>query len=188
MHTGIGRLALLTVTCMVLAGCAGEIESPQDDLPSQPQTRLEPPQECVPFARDHSSVKLYGDAWTWWDKAAGRYERRPIPQEGSVMLLTGYAGPRRGHVAVVREVVSERQILIDHANWFEDGQVYLSDPVEDVSPENDWTQVRVWNMKSAAWGSRVYAVAGFIGPGPETDAPGSDAIASLLSSGDDTVR
>ena len=39
---------------------------------------------------------------------------------GSVMVLTGYAGPGRGHVGVVSQLVSAREIRIDHANWLGD--------------------------------------------------------------------
>ncbi|MGC8159731.1 hypothetical protein ACP3WZ_24715, partial [Salmonella enterica] len=31
--------------------------------------------ECVPFARAASGIQIYGDAWTWWGQAAGRYRR-----------------------------------------------------------------------------------------------------------------
>ncbi len=34
------------------------------------------PLQCVPYAREHSGVKIYGDAYTWWDKAAGKYPAR----------------------------------------------------------------------------------------------------------------
>ena len=80
------------------------------------------------------------------------------------MVLTGYAGPERGHVAVVRELVSPREIRVDHANWLDDGAIYLNDPVRDVSADNDWSAVRVWNLKTGAWGGKIYPVQGFIGP------------------------
>ena len=49
--------------------------------------------------------------------------------------------------------------------------VLKGDAVVDVSADNDWSQVRVWNAKTRSWGTRVYLVEGFIGPGPaeETD-------------------
>ena len=90
------------------------------------------------------------------------------------MVLTGYAGPSRAHVAVVRAIVSAREIKIDHANWLDDGQIYVDDPVIDVSDNNDWSLVRVWNIRAHAWGGRAYPVQGFIGPGPDT---GSNAMA-----------
>ena len=79
------------------------------------------------------------------------------------MVLTGYAGPERGHLAVVRQIVSPREIRVDHANWLNDGAIYLDDPVQDVSRWNDWSMVRVYNIKTGAWGGKVYPVQGFIG-------------------------
>ena len=49
--------------------------------------------QCVPYAREHSEIKITGDAWTWWDKAAGKYERGANPATGAVMVLFNYAGP-----------------------------------------------------------------------------------------------
>jgi hypothetical protein len=60
--------------------------------------------------------------------------------------------------------VDAREIRIDHANWLDDGAIYVGDPVRDVSPDNDWSEVRVFNLKTRAWGGRIYAVQGFIGP------------------------
>ncbi|MGC9955091.1 MAG: CHAP domain-containing protein [Rhizomicrobium sp.] len=130
------------------------------------------PLQCVPYARAHSQVALYGDAYTWWDQAAGRFARGASPKVGAVMVLGGYAGPHRAHVAVVREIVDARDIRVDHANWLDDGAIYVNDPVRDVSFDNDWSQVRIYNVKAAAWGARIYSVQGFIGP----DAPDPQAL------------
>jgi hypothetical protein len=110
------------------------------------------------------------------------------------MVLFNYAGPNRGHVAVVRELVDARTIKIDHANWLDDGAIYTDDPVRDVSPANDWSQVRVFNLRAGAWGSRIYPVQGFIGPGADdgslqiarapASSGGGDPIATLLSQED----
>jgi len=35
-----------------------------------------------------SGIALRGDAWTWWDAAAGRYERGHAPRSGSVLVLS----------------------------------------------------------------------------------------------------
>jgi surface antigen len=131
--------------------------------------------ECVPYARARSGLALYGDAGTWWDKAEGHYAKRQTPRPGSVIVLTGYAGPGRGHVGVVTALVSAREIRLDHANWLGDGAIYIDDPVVDVSPENDWSEVRVWNPRTTAWGRKTYLVEGFIGPDPVED---SDRIAA----------
>jgi surface antigen len=137
------------------------------ETPSQPL-------QCVPYARSRSGINLYGDAGTWWDQAAGHFARNQQPALGAVMVLTGYAGPGRGHLAVVTAMVSEREIRVDHANWLNDGAVYLDDPVVDVSSNNDWSEVRVWNARSGSWGVRTYLVQGFIGPGA---AEGTDRVA-----------
>jgi hypothetical protein len=28
--------------------------------------------QCVPFARAASGIQIFGDAWTWWDKASDK--------------------------------------------------------------------------------------------------------------------
>jgi hypothetical protein len=47
-----------------------------------------------------------------------------------------------GHVAVVRRIVSPREIIIDQANWHH-GRVDHGVGVIDVSENNDWSQVKV---------------------------------------------
>jgi hypothetical protein len=136
------------------------------------------PLQCVPYARIHTGITIYGDASTWWDKSRGLYAHSPSPKLRSVMMLTGYAGPSRAHLAVVSSLVSSREIRIDHANWFNDGAVYLDDPVLDVSADNDWSEVRIWNIRSQSWGTRTYLVRGFIGPGRDDDR-GSAALAAI---------
>ncbi|HTT85173.1 MAG TPA: CHAP domain-containing protein [Rhizomicrobium sp.] len=165
------RLAASAALALCLAGCASvsETSSAVSALPAPTTdgTRVETPAsplECVPYARARSGVQLFGNAGTWWTRAEGRYERERIPLLGSVMVLTGYAGPGRGHLGVVTDLISAREIRIDHANWLGDGAIYLDDPVADVSPDNRWTEVRVWNPRSRTWGTRTYLVEGFIGP------------------------
>lgn len=124
------------------------------------------PQSCAIYAREHSAVEIWGDAYTWWDQATGRYAQESMPRQGSVMVLTGYAGPKHGHVAVITRVVSPREIRVDHANWLNDGNIYKNTPVIDVSPGNDWTEVRVWNTRDGHLGGGVYRVRGFISSDP----------------------
>jgi surface antigen len=161
------RLAAAAAFSAALAGCASGPanypEAPQYGDIATPQTPL----QCVPFAREHAGIAIYGDAYTWWNQAAGRYARSSAPSDGAVMVLVGYAGAERAHLAVVRKIIDSRDISVDHANWLDDGQVYLDDPVRDVSMGNDWSQVRVYNVKAQAWGARTYSVQGFIGPGPD---------------------
>ncbi|MCE9521239.1 MAG: CHAP domain-containing protein [Alphaproteobacteria bacterium] len=139
------------------------------------------PLQCVPFARDASGIEIRGDAKNWWRLAAGKYARSRRPQEGSVFVMKGYQTSRRGHVAVVRQILDTRTIVVDHANWGNDGQIYLSAPVRDESPKNDWSQVRVWFTPADQLGRRIYRAKGFILP-TTTLAGGSSAVMGPLSS------
>jgi len=134
--------------------------------PAYPPVILEgaPISECVPFARNQSGVQIWGDAVTWWGQAEGRYVRSHHPAEGSVFVMRGYNDDKRGHVAVVSAIVSERLIRVDHANWLSGGETSLNVPVIDVSPDNDWSEVRVWHIPGNQWGGRTYATQGFIHP------------------------
>jgi hypothetical protein len=67
-------------------------------------------------------------------------------------------------------VLGARSIIIDHANWLASGEITVNVPVVDVSPKNDWSQVRVWHIPTQTWGRRVYSVQGFILPEAQTDA------------------
>ncbi len=165
------RLAAAVAIALALAACSSV--SPMTSGTSEPVPRqaeiITPanPVSCVPYAREHSGIDIHGDAVTWWDKAAGHYARAHEPKLGAIMVLTDYAGPKHGHLAVVRAADSAREIRVDHANWLNDGAIYLNDPVVDVSPHNDWSAVRVFNPRTGAWGGRTYLVQGFIGPDRE---------------------
>jgi surface antigen len=168
MHA-IGKLALGALFALGLEGCATSVMTyDEPPLPPEPDQAVvengtHAPLQCVPYAREQSGIDIHGDAYTWWDKAAGKYPRASLPEPGTVMVLHNYAGPTHGHLAVVREVVSPREIRVDHANWLNDGSIYVNDPVQDVSDSNDWSVVRVFNLRAGAWGSRLYPVQGFIG-------------------------
>lgn len=118
--------------------------------------------QCVPFARRESGVEIYGNANTWWSQAQGRYETAEGPAEGAVMVLHGYNTNARGHVAVVKEQVSPRMVIVDHANWLNGGEITRDVPIMDVSEAGDWSEVRVWNVAGRHWGGRTYRVQGFI--------------------------
>jgi len=148
-----------------LAAAPPEAFEPLDEASLEPAAVLERRRQrlqCVPFAREESGVEIYGDANTWWSQAQGRYARERRPEEGAVMVMRGYANANRGHVAVVREIVSDRMVLIDHANWLNGGEVTRAVPVRDVSPSGDWSEVKVWHVPGQHWGGRVYRVQGFI--------------------------
>lgn len=127
--------------------------------------RRSPRLQCVPYARLVSGIEIYGNANTWWRQAEGRYLRNAVPAVGAVIAMRGYRNPNRGHVAVVTAIRSEREILVDHANWLNRGEITISTPVLDVSKAGDWSQVRVWHIPSGRWGARVYSVHGFIHQG-----------------------
>lgn len=120
--------------------------------------------QCVPFVREATGIDIRGNANRWWDLARGLYARSRRPEEGSVLVMRGWKSDRRGHVAVVKEILDSRTIVIDHANWLNDGRIYLNAPVRDESPKNDWSRVRVWYTPGEQWGQRVYAAKGFIYP------------------------
>lgn len=125
--------------------------------------------QCVPFARELSGITIRGDAWTWWNSAAGQYERGSKPHLGAVVVFKRFAGMRHGHVAVVTKVLNPREVLVDHANWAPHrgrgrGEVSKMVVVTDVSPHNDWTRVRVWNPSTKELGIRIYPTYGFIYP------------------------
>jgi hypothetical protein len=120
--------------------------------------------QCVPFARDASGIQIYGDANTWWVRAEGRYPRSSHPAVGSVMVVRGHNDPGRGHVSVVTHIDSSRLIRVDHANWLNNGEISVGVPILDVSPNNDWSEIRVWHIPGGHWGGRVYQAQGFIHP------------------------
>ena len=122
--------------------------------------------QCVPFARAESGVEIRGNAKTWWSQAAGTYERGDEPRKGAVMAFAGTGGMPMGHVAVVKKIVSDREILIDHANWSpingRRGQIERNVRVVDVSSNGDWSMVRVWYAPIGDLGLRANPVQGFI--------------------------
>jgi surface antigen len=123
---------------------------------------------CVEYARMRSGLAVFGDARHWWDHAKNLYARASHPVEEAVMVFAGSKRLKRGHVAVVTEIVSPRQIIVDQANWQNHGEIDHSTPVLDVSTANDWSLVRVWDMHSNTFGTHVYAISGFIAKGLTT--------------------
>ena len=117
---------------------------------------------CVPFARALSGIDIRGNAATWWAKAKGIYAKLTAPVPGAVMVFAGQRRMRRGHVAVVKDIVSSREVRVDHANWGNDGRIYLNAPVVDVSKNNDWSAVKVWNTRLGVLGTHVYRLKGFV--------------------------
>lgn len=116
--------------------------------------------QCVPYAREVSHIELSGNAFLWWAEAAGRYERGYVPAIGSVLNFRATGRMPLGHVAVVTAVMDSRTILVTQANWVP-GTVTNDVTVQDVSPENNWSAVRVEYGNGDSMGS-VYPTYGFI--------------------------
>ncbi len=126
---------------------------------------------CVPYARSVTGMGIKGNAKDWWDNASGLYARGSLPESGAVMSFRGTRSMYLGHVAVVTRVLDSRTVEIDHANWrgpgATKGGVFKNIPVVDVSPNNDWTQVRVGLGHSGEYGGTVYPTNGFIYDRPD---------------------
>jgi surface antigen len=133
--------------------------------PYQAAARIVPtkrPLQCVPFARKASGIQIRGDAWTWWTKAEGIYERGRTPRVGAVLAMKRTRRLRLGHLAVVKQIVDDRVIIVDQANWLNRGRIHLNTAVVDVSRNNDWSAVRVWYTPGKRYGARTYPTHGFI--------------------------
>jgi surface antigen len=124
--------------------------------------------ECVPVARALSGIQIFGNASTWWGQAEGHFDRGNEPRRGAVLAFKPHGSMRLGHVAAVSKVIDARTVLVTHSNWSlingRRGQIERNVKVIDVSPDNDWTQVRVWYAPLSDLGGTVWPVHGFIYP------------------------
>jgi hypothetical protein len=170
-ESGIRR-APLSVKAAEEAALHASPSSPEFNMPvlpaaavaEVPQPSVETPLKkffCAEYARARSGLALFGDAKYWWARAKNMYTRARKPVENAVMVFKVTSRLKLGHVAVVTRVVSSREIRVDQANWQNHGEIDHSTPILDVSAKNDWSQVRVWDIKSQQYG-RVYPVSGFI--------------------------
>ncbi|MBX3593034.1 CHAP domain-containing protein [Sphingomonas sp.] len=137
--------------------------------------------QCVPYARMVSGIEIYGNALTWWSQAEGKYERGREPVAGSVMSFAPTARMKLGHVAMVSKVISDREVLLTHANWSRRGGVEKNVIAIDVSDKGDWSRVKVWFAGNNGLGSSVYPVNGFIyaDGAPEPGVQGDGPLAPL---------
>ena len=123
---------------------------------------------CVQFVKKASPVALHGNAYEWWDAAAGAYIRSNQPRTGAVMVFSKSRHLPFGHVAIVQRQLDQRTLLIDHANWSrfagQKGHVERAVRVVDVSDNNDWSKVRVWYHSLSDLGDTVYNLRGFVYP------------------------
>ena len=150
----------------VPAGAISTVDSSRDS--GRSASRLPPYLQCVPYARQLTGIQIYGDAHTWWGQAAGRYARGRMPKVGAVMNFRPSGNSSLGHVAAVSRIIDSRTVLISHANWSpingRRGQIENNVRAVDVSPNNDWSAVRVWYGPSQALGSNHWPLYGFIYP------------------------
>jgi surface antigen len=155
------RLLVPALLCLLLAACGSGSGDSANYVGGSVSL------ECAPFARALTGVTLRGDAADWWPRAAGRYGRGNSPAVGSVLVFTRSSRLPYGHVAVVSQLMERRRILVTQANWVHH-RVTQGQSVVDVSPSNDWTEVRVYWPPSGQLGSGVYTAYGFISPGRRT--------------------
>ena len=156
------------LAALLASGC---VTTMQKTAPETTQQVVLPsvsgPLQCVPYARMASGIPIRGNAWTWWRQAAGRFARGDDPEVGSVLVLSKTRKLRYGHLAVVTRVKGPREIVVAHANWGWNRQtrrkIREAMPVIDISPNNDWSELRFFNEETASFG-RMYPAYGFIYP------------------------
>ena len=127
------------------------------------------PLQCVPYARRLTDIRIFGDAWTWWRAASGRYRRTRRPAVGAVLVLKRVRGGL-GHLAVVTRVLGDREIVVSHGNWRNQGRIHQNTPVKDISFWGNWSLVQVWYTPGKHYGGREYPAYGFILPKVSTAA------------------
>jgi surface antigen len=181
-----GPLITIALSLAVAAPAAAEVPLELDrSAGSSRDSELPPYMQCVPVARQVSGIKIYGDAWTWWGQAEGRYARGHTPKPGAVMAFRPHGNMTLGHVAAVSQVLDSRTVLLTHANWSpidgRRGQVERNVRAVDVSPANDWSQVRVWYAPIADLGTTAWPVEGFIYPDGKATAPRLEYASQLVS-------
>lgn len=121
-------------------------------------------QMCVKIARSLTHLNIRGDAWMWWQNAAGQYDRSTRPTVGSVLVFKRSGRMPRGHVSTVSAVINNRVVRVDHS-WLDGEGMVRGMRVVDISPDNDWSNVRVWHPHTDSLGMRTYTAYGFIHSG-----------------------
>lgn len=162
----------LTVLGLAVGGCAGgekKSASPIVTL-SDASARI----GNAEYVRSVTGMAIPGEAWSWWEGSNGRYPRGSIPAPGAVLVFRQQQKLPAGHLAVVTKVLGPREIRISHADWASTwatrGRITGNVPVLDVSPHNDWTQLRLW-YGARGTVQRVYEAYGFVYGGTAPAAP-----------------
>jgi len=125
--------------------------------------------QCAPYAREISGINIHGNANTWWNQAAGHYARGHAPKAGAVLAFASSGRMKLGHVAMVSEVISDREVLLTHANWSRRGGIEHNVRAVDVSEAGDWSLVKVWYGPQGGLGTTSYPTKGFIYSDRATD-------------------
>ena len=180
-----GRFVGLALGLGALLASGSAIGTPLDLDTGSGASEPAPFLQCVPYARQVSGIQLFGDAHTWWDQAAGRYGRGREPKVGAVMSFRPYGSMVLGHVAAVSRVIDSRTVLLRHSNWSpingRRGQIEDGVRAIDVSPDNDWSEVRVWFAPLQALGTTRWPINGFIYPQKARGLDDLDAPAARAS-------
>jgi surface antigen len=139
--------------------------------------------QCAPYAREISGISIRGNANTWWSQAAGKYERGHAPKVGAVLAFQSTRRMRVGHVAMVSRVLSDREVLLTHANWSRPGAIERDVRAIDVSAAGDWSEVKVWYGPLGGLGTSSYPTSGFIysGHAPAATAVDTTVIATVAA-------
>ena len=164
MKAILTALAILGAASPALADDLAEFNL--DGAAPSLERELEPYLQCAPYARQVSGIQIFGDARSWWGQAQGRYATGSQPRIGAVMVFRPHRSMQLGHVATVSRLVDSRRVLLDHANWSpvdgRRGRVEKDVMAVDVSPANDWSEVRVWYAPLGDVGTTAWPVDGFI--------------------------
>lgn len=182
LFLGIAAASLLAggVAISVPLRAATQVHDMQS---AQSMTRQGGYLQCVPYAREVTGIRIYGDAHTWWGQADGKYARGQRPRIGAVMNFRPHGNSRLGHVAAVSRIVDSRTVLLRHANWSVRGGIENDVRAVDVSEDNDWSRVRVWYGPGKRLGASSWPLYGFI----YNEKPGKKAKVKKPSLGD-TVK
>jgi len=166
------RKTLSALICAVTTLCAaGSLEAKTTGhkttkISAEKASSSSPYLQCVTFARQFTGMQIFGDAWTWWEKATGKYDEGQTPKPGAVLVFKSQGKMKLGHVAVVSQIITDRYIQITHANWSpvngHRGRIEDHVNVLDVSDKGDWSKVKVWYGPLNDLGTTVYTTYGFI--------------------------
>lgn len=181
--------AALVASIVCTSPATARVEFDLDGVGGGGGVSLPPYLQCVPYAREVSGIQIRGDAYTWWGQAEGRYARGYQPRVGAVMAFRPHGKMELGHVAAISKILDSRTVLIRHSNWSpingRRGQIEDDVKAMDVSPANDWSEVRVWFDPIHSLGGTHWPIQGFIYP--DREGPPRLAASTRLARADDPI-